>query len=65
MLETILLKLNATSFKDFLIKEKEILEQYKGLEIERISPLSKLTCEEIDFLENYYIEHKSEFVGLV
>ena len=56
MLERILEKLGVKSMDEFWEKEKKIRDEYKGMGIERKSPLLKLSDEEMDFLlENSYI----------
>lgn len=58
MLKTILKKLGVASLKEFFDNEAKIEEKYKGLEIERITPLSKLTYEELEFLDDYLMKHR-------
>lgn len=61
MLELILKKLGVTSVKEFFENEAKIEAKYKGLEIERITPLSKLSYEELEFLDSYVMQHKEQF----
>lgn len=56
MLSEILKKLGFNTMDEFWENERRIMEEYKGMGIERRSPLMKLSDEELDFLQdNGYI----------
>ena len=60
MLEKILKKLGVNTIQEFIDSERKIAEKYKGYEIERANPFSKLTSEESMWLKNYVIENGIE-----
>lgn len=55
MLERILQKLQCSSIEEFWEKEKVILKKYADYEIERISPLTKLDKDEMDYFETFIL----------
>ena len=55
MLETILKKLQVSSINEFFENENRILKKYKGMEIERENPLTRLNKEEMDFFESFIL----------
>ena len=62
MLDIILKKLNTPSLEEFFENEKKIEQKFEGYEIERESPLSVLTMEEVDFVADYIVEHRESFL---
>lgn len=60
MIKRILKKLGVTSVEEFFDNEEKIEAKYKGLEIERITPLSKLSYEELEFLDDYVVQHMKQ-----
>ena len=46
--------------EEFFDNEEKIEAKYKGLEIERITPLSKLSYEELEFLDDYVVQHMKQ-----
>lgn len=61
MLDGILKKLGVSSLEEFFKREDEFLKRFDGLEIEYESSLSKLTIQELDFVDDYIVEHRANF----
>lgn len=55
MLENILKKLQCSSISEFFEKEKQIIDKYSGMEIERKNPLTLLSDEEMDYFEEHIL----------
>lgn len=62
MLESILKKLQCSSISEFFEKEKQIIEKYSGMEIERMNPLTLLNDEEMDYFEEHILPSYSGVV---
>lgn len=63
MLEQILKKLGTSSIQEYFDNEARLLEKVKGIEADWETGLSKLSYEELEFLEEYYIRNKEDIEG--